>query len=190
MKSRLIDTLLCFGVLAAVALAGLSYFRPSASAASGQQEMLASVNALVGTKLASVQILGSEGAVETFVPPSHPMVYFLFSSTCVVCEQNAERWKSVEAGLDSAVIVAVVSMEGLDVAREWLGRQDLRADTILLPSKPAELADKWHAKAVPLTLLTDSTGVVSFAHLGVLSGADLAAIHRLLGRTQMVGSIH
>jgi hypothetical protein len=187
MKSRLIDGLVCLAVLAAVILAGLSYFRPITSTSNGQQELLASVNSLVGTKLASVRILGSKGALETYVPPSHSSVYLLFSSTCVVCEQNASRWKGVVDGLDSAIYVAVVSMEGVDVAHEWLDRHGIRADTILLPAQPSDFAAKWHARAVPLTLLTDSTGDVSFAHLGILGSAELAALDALLGRTHAVG---
>jgi len=114
------------------------------------------------------------------------VLYLLFSSTCVACEQNAHQWKTLESRIDSAVMVTVVSLEGPEVAEQWLHRHGLEADRILLPSQPAAFATGWHAQAVPLTILADSMGQVSFAHLGVLAGGDLKQLSDMTRRRHAV----
>lgn len=179
-KGAVVDGTVTICAVVAVAFAAATFLRPKAALNPAPDQLLSSVRSLVGAKLPPIQMLNEHGTTTPSALPTRPTVIFIFRSTCEACERNAPQWRALADVVRPTALVSVVSLEGPDVAHTWLERQRILADTVLLPSNPTELAEKWHAQGVPLTLVVGASQSVKYAHLGILDNKDVASIRSLL----------
>lgn len=174
------DTLVVVACLASVAFAGVSYFRPRASAAPGIE--MPSVAHLVGKALPPITVLRPDGtkSVYEFVSGANPTLVILFRSTCPACERTAPQWRQIPSENDESVKVLAVNAEGPSTALQWLARHRIVANEVLVPEDLQAMIADWKVSSVPLTVVINRSGRVTWAQLGALDEATVATIRREL----------
>lgn len=177
------DAFLMLAAGGTVVIAALSYIRPVQSAKSAERppEMASAI----GSSLAAMPVLTAAGGVDTFrfQPKHRPTLVIFFRSTCEACERTSPIWKALMTDYRGRADLYAVSIEGTEVATDWLDRHAIVRDSLLLPAHVADIATKWHVPAVPITLVLSPDGVVRLAFVGVLAPAQLGAIRKMLGRS-------
>lgn len=190
LKWRAMDVFLMLAATGVVVIAALSYIRPVR--ASTPVERPPDLSGAIGSSLAAVPVLTQTGGVDTFrlKPKTLPTLVILFRSTCEACERTSPLWKTLAADFRGRADLYAVSIEGTEVANEWLNRHKIVRDSLVLPADVADIVTKWHVPAVPITLVLSPDGIVRLAFVGVLGQSQESQIRGMLGRPvkQSVGN--
>lgn len=188
-RSAFFDGLLMIIAVVAVTFAGLSYFRPQAPA-SPPPVGPGDGSALIGQYLTPLSTLRENGDLQQIRLEGRRSLVLVFTSTCTYCEETAPIWVELVERIPETTRVVGVSLEGLDVARQWLRRHGLAVDRLVVPAQMEEVRNQWGATHVPLTLTVDSSGEVVHARYGVLDLADLEVMagEMTLRMTRHVGN--
>lgn len=184
---KFVDIVLVTLSIAAITVAAASFLRTTDSGRSQVPPQLsASVDSLIGTRLAEITELLPDGSTGHYTPSAAGVVKLVlfFKSTCSACEANAPAWKELSRGQARGFQAVVVSNEGAQTATQWLTRHGIENARIVMPSTPAEITAKWGISAVPTTLVVGSDGTVVFGHVGALNKADLVNISTTLSGQQ------
>ncbi len=102
--------------------------------------------------------------------PGGQQVLFVFTTTCQYCLASLPAWESIATRArsgQSGIEVYGVSLDSLDVTRQYATRHKLSFQTVLFP--PGKLPSLYRTRNVPLTLIIDADGRVAYARVGVLS---------------------
>lgn len=178
LRSRLVDSALIVLATAAVVLMGLSYFqgRRAPATTSGRPPD----ESYLGKKVLPTTAGSVTARQETpTAGPSCPKLVIFFRSNCPYCEATAPQWARIvqDAGLESLI---VVNAEGRDTATSWLSAHNLPEQVLLGANESLELAKRLDVDHVPVTMVTDAHGAVTYAHSGVVNDQMRADIDSAL----------
>jgi peroxiredoxin len=105
------------------------------------------------------------------LPASGRQVVFVFTTTCPYCRASLPAWRQLARDVDTARTVRVqvvgVSWDSAEQTRRYAAEQGLTFPIVRFPER--KLGVLYRARAVPVTLVLDSTGRVLFGHVGVLT---------------------
>jgi peroxiredoxin len=119
---------------------------------------------------ASLRSLDGEHVTIGEPRPGGHQVLFVFNTTCQYCLASLPAWESIATqarSTDSGIEVYGVSLDSLDVTRQYVAAHKLSYPTVLFP--PGKLPSLYRTRNVPLTMIIDADGRVAYARAGVLN---------------------
>jgi len=167
-RSLVLDGVLVVLAAAAVTFMGLTYFRNQPAAAVVPSSII-SDDSYIGKTLsiASASADTSAAQVSATAATHCPQMVIFFRSDCPYCEATAPEWTRIFRETHLASLI-VVNAESRDTARSWLQSHNLPTAGLLTADESTELAKTWNVTHVPMTVVTDAAGIVSYAHTGML----------------------
>lgn len=100
-------------------------------------------------------------------------VVFVFTTTCPYCRASLAAWRQLARDADTArgphVQVVGISWDSVEQTRRYAAEQALTFPIVRFPER--KLGVLYRARAVPVTMVLDSTGRVLFGHVGVFTEA-------------------
>ena len=97
-------------------------------------------------------------------------ILFVFTTTCRFCRASLPAWQSIARQVRSSeknFEVYGVSLDSVDATKDYVASHGLAFPTVRFP--PGRLPTLYRAQNVPLTMIVDSQGLVTYARLGVLT---------------------
>ena len=179
-RSLVLDGVLVVLAAAAVTFMGLSYFRNRPAAAVAPSS-IASDDRYIGKALSIASPRADTSAAQgPAASATHcPQLVVFFRSDCPYCEVTAPEWTRIFRETHLASLV-VVNAESRDIARSWLLSHNLPTAGLLAADESIELAETWNVTHVPMTVVTDAAGIVTYAHTGVLDHQAAAQVTQAL----------
>jgi len=104
------------------------------------------------------------------LPAEGRQVLLMYTTTCPYCLSSIPAWKQVTAAVDTMTRVRAavygVSLDSVDVTRQYITRHGLPYPTVRFPSD--KVAAMYRAGTVPLTLVLDEQGRTLYSRTGEL----------------------
>jgi peroxiredoxin len=102
--------------------------------------------------------------------PLARQVLFVLTTSCPFCRQTLPKWNQIADSAASLrpghVVVAAISLDSLNLTRDYVRQHQLRYPVVLFPAK--KLRRLYRASAVPQTLVLDHEGRILYARTGLL----------------------
>lgn len=109
------------------------------------------------------------GTVSVGSPARGRQVLFVFNATCPYCRASIPTWTRIGAEVEAARgrgAVVGVSLDSAGTARAYAARHGLRYPVAIFPDQRTMAL--YRTRAVPVTMVVDSTGRVLLARVGEL----------------------
>ncbi len=135
----------------------------------GGPKVLASGDRL--PSLAALRLDGSETTL-SFSPNRAETLLLVFTTTCPVCEKNAEAWISLYERFHKEFKILGVAVDDVEAAAEYSARLGLPYP-VLVPSDVASFPKDYRVPAVPTTIRLDRGGRVEDVWTGLLTDAQI-----------------
>lgn len=104
------------------------------------------------------------------LPAPGKQVLLMYTTTCPYCLSSIPAWKQLTAAVDTMRSVRAtvygVSLDSLDVTRQYVARHQLPYPTFRFPTE--KLQRIYRAGTVPLTLVLDEQGRAVYSRVGEL----------------------
>jgi peroxiredoxin len=132
------------------------------------------------------------GVVSVASPRRGRQVLFVFNATCPYCRASIPTWTRIGADIEAANgrgAAVGVSLDSADTARAYATRHALRYPVAVFPDRRTTAL--YRARAVPVTMVVDSSGRVVLARIGELRegpGADSVRAAAGLARAPVTAS--
>jgi len=120
------------------------------------------------------------------LPAPGKQVLLMYTTTCPYCLSSIPAWKQLTASVDTMRSVQTtvygVSLDSLDVTRQYIARHQLPYPTLRFPTE--KLQRIYRAGTVPLTLVLDEQGRAIYSRVGELRSQ--AAIDSVMAAVRWV----
>jgi peroxiredoxin len=118
------------------------------------------------------------------LPAEGRQVLLMYTTTCPFCLSSIPAWKQITAAVDTmgGIPAAVygVSLDSVDVTRQYITRHGLTYPTVRFPTE--KVAAMYRSGTVPVTLVLDENGRTIYSRTGELK--DKAAIDSVIAAIQ------
>lgn len=127
---------------------------------------------LRGMYMPAFQASTLEGTPATIgeLPAEGRQVLLMYTTTCPFCLSSIPAWKQLTAAVDTMrsirATVYGVSLDSVDVTRQYITRHGLPYQTVRFPSD--KVAGMYRAGTVPVTLVLDEQGRTIYSRTGEL----------------------
>lgn len=140
----------------------------------GQVELRrATTEPLRGMYMPAFQAAPVEGGAPATIgelPAEGRQVLLIYTTTCPYCRSSIPAWKHLTAAVDTMTSIRAtvwgVSLDSVDVTRQYISRHGLPYSTVRFPDE--KVAAMYRAGTVPVTLVLDERGRTIYSRTGEL----------------------
>lgn len=123
----------------------------------------------VGETVKPVEVSGLDGEKKTmeWTESNQDKLLLIFTTTCPICSENLEAWRTLQNDLEEQVDVLGISLDEVGATRAFRDENDLLFP-MFIPTDLGGFAEDYRISGVPTTILVGSGGQVRGAWPGRL----------------------